>query len=90
VPIWIDEIPDVQAWAIDFSKTEAHEVVTALGAWIYVYRRPVTKTDYVSLITCVYYMKPILQCAKDVETNRKLRGNLGHGGQDAQDNSEFD
>ncbi|KAG9756105.1 hypothetical protein KCU73_g5080, partial [Aureobasidium melanogenum] len=35
IPIWIDEITDVEAWKAEFLKPEAKEVVDALGAWIY-------------------------------------------------------
>ena len=35
IPIWIDEITDVDAWKAEFLKPEAKEVVDALGAWIY-------------------------------------------------------
>jgi hypothetical protein len=45
LPIWIDEIPSVPAWRAEFIKPEAREVVTALGAWIYCFRKPVTTQD---------------------------------------------
>ena len=45
LPIWIDEIPDINAWKEDFLKPEAKEVVQAVGAWIYCFRKPVTETD---------------------------------------------
>ncbi|KAI5240131.1 hypothetical protein E4T43_06260 [Aureobasidium subglaciale] len=35
IPIWIDEIGDVEAWTAEFLKPEAQEVVQALGGWIY-------------------------------------------------------
>jgi len=44
LPIWIDEIPDPAQWKEEFLKPEAKEVVTALGAWIYCFRRPVTSS----------------------------------------------
>ena len=40
VPIWIDEIPDVEAWKTEFVKPEAKEVVEAVGAWMYCFRTP--------------------------------------------------
>lgn len=45
LPIWIDEIPDVSAWKADFLKPEAKEVVQAVGAWVYCFRKPVTEAD---------------------------------------------
>jgi hypothetical protein len=40
VPIWIDEIADVEAWKSEFMKPEAKEVVEAVGAWVYCFRTP--------------------------------------------------
>lgn len=41
VPVWIDEISDVQSWKSDFLKPEAKEVVGAVGAWVYCFPRQV-------------------------------------------------
>jgi len=38
VPLWIDEIIDVQEWKEEFMKEEAGEVVQAVGAWVYAFR----------------------------------------------------
>ena len=38
VPLWIDEIPDVDEWKEEFLKEEAGEVVRAVGAWVFVFR----------------------------------------------------
>ena len=38
VPLWIDEISDVQEWKEEFMKEEAGEVVQAVGAWVYAFR----------------------------------------------------
>ncbi|KAG8631266.1 hypothetical protein KVT40_000406 [Elsinoe batatas] len=35
IPIWIDEIVDLDQWRAEFSKPEAREVIEALGGWIY-------------------------------------------------------
>lgn len=35
IPIWIDEIADLEQWQAEFMKPEAGEVVAAVGAWIY-------------------------------------------------------
>ncbi len=40
IPIWMDEIVDAEAWKAEFLKAEAKEVVEAVGAWIYCFRRP--------------------------------------------------
>ncbi|OMP83194.1 hypothetical protein BK809_0004575 [Diplodia seriata] len=40
IPIWIDEIAALDAWRADFCGPEAREVVAAVGAWVYVFRKP--------------------------------------------------
>lgn len=39
IPIWIDEITDVDEWKAQFTKPEAREVVEAVGAWIYCFNK---------------------------------------------------
>lgn len=41
VPIWVDEIPDIEAWKTEFLKPEAREVIEAVGAWIYCFNKPI-------------------------------------------------
>ncbi|EGP90334.1 uncharacterized protein MYCGRDRAFT_68912 [Zymoseptoria tritici IPO323] len=43
IPIWIDEIQDVQAWKEEFLKDEAAEVVSAVGDWVYCFYAPKTE-----------------------------------------------
>ena len=38
VPIWVDEISDLQEWRSEFLKPEAKEVVEAVGAWVCCFR----------------------------------------------------
>lgn len=45
LPIWIDEISDVSQWRTEFTKPEAREVITVLGAWIFCFKKPVTEKD---------------------------------------------
>ncbi|KAF1346227.1 hypothetical protein BDV97DRAFT_379061 [Delphinella strobiligena] len=42
VPIWIDEVTDLEQWRTEFMKPEAKEVIEAVGAWIYCFSRPAT------------------------------------------------
>ncbi|KAK9374881.1 uncharacterized protein V1513DRAFT_399796 [Lipomyces chichibuensis] len=55
VPIWIDEYDDtsdetgIRGWATSFSSADAHEVVSALGAIIYTFRKPETRDEYVNV-----------------------------------------
>ncbi|GAB7357890.1 hypothetical protein MBLNU230_g0059t1 [Neophaeotheca triangularis] len=39
IPIWVDEISDLETWKNDFMKEEAKEVVEAVGAWVYCFRQ---------------------------------------------------
>ncbi|CAK3978002.1 Hypothetical predicted protein [Lecanosticta acicola] len=39
IPIWIDEVADLQAWKDEFLKDEAQEVVEAVGAWIFCFQK---------------------------------------------------
>ncbi|TKA82361.1 hypothetical protein B0A49_00102 [Cryomyces minteri] len=45
IPVWIDEIAELASWAAEFSKPEAREVVGAVGAWIYAFRKPTTPEE---------------------------------------------
>lgn len=45
IPIWVDEIPDVDTWRTEFLKEEAGEVVSAVGGWIFCFRQPLSSLD---------------------------------------------
>ena len=45
LPIWIDELSNVAEWRTEFTKPEAREVVSVLGAWIYCFKKPVEEKD---------------------------------------------
>jgi hypothetical protein len=57
--IWIDELPDVGAWGEEFKKEEAREVVTAVGAWIFCFRKPVRQSELVSFFfsLCLWWLR---------------------------------
>ncbi|KAL1304220.1 hypothetical protein AAFC00_000640 [Neodothiora populina] len=40
LPIWIDEVSDLEQWKNEFMKPEAKEVIEAVGAWIFCFSRP--------------------------------------------------
>ena len=46
LPIWMDEVADADAWRTEFASPEAKEVVGALGAWIYCFRKPIDEQGY--------------------------------------------
>jgi hypothetical protein len=39
VPVWVDELSDIEAWKSEFLKPEAKEVVDAVGAWVLCFKR---------------------------------------------------
>lgn len=45
VPVWLDEVTDVSAWKTEFRKDEAKEVIQAVGAFIFTFRRPLAQSD---------------------------------------------
>ena len=45
IPIWLDEITDVAEWRTEFTKSEAREVITVLGSWIYCFKKPADTKD---------------------------------------------
>jgi hypothetical protein len=49
LPIWIDEITDIEQWRSEFIKPEAKEVVSVLGAWIVCFRKPTKEEDVASV-----------------------------------------
>ena len=52
LPIWIDEVVNVDKWKAEFVTPDAREVVQVVGAWIYCFRKPVTEKDLVSIFFC--------------------------------------
>ncbi|KAJ6261913.1 Small nuclear ribonucleoprotein [Drechslerella dactyloides] len=51
IPIWIDEIADPAAeWAAAYASKEAREVRQALGAIVYVFRRPTTAAELTATV----------------------------------------
>lgn len=40
VPIWLDEISEAKVWSSEFLAPEAKEVLTALGAFVVCFRKP--------------------------------------------------
>ncbi|RDL39671.1 Uncharacterized protein BP5553_04011 [Venustampulla echinocandica] len=43
IPIWLDEISDSQVWSSEFLAPEAREVLTALGAFVVCFRKPINE-----------------------------------------------
>lgn len=50
IPIWIDEIQELHGWLSEFSSPDAGEAVTAVGAWVYCFRKPVGQEERVGAI----------------------------------------
>ncbi|KAH8702736.1 hypothetical protein GQ44DRAFT_631386 [Phaeosphaeriaceae sp. PMI808] len=64
IPIWVDEIPNLEEWRTAFTGPEAREVIVALGAWIYCFRKPVTQNE---LTTIKDTMKAVAEAIKGAE-----------------------
>ncbi|KAF4551188.1 putative alpha and gamma adaptin-binding protein p34 [Elsinoe fawcettii] len=45
IPLWIDQIGDLERWQEEFSAPDAREVIQALGGWIYCFNKPTQTTD---------------------------------------------
>jgi len=58
---WIDEISDISRWKEEFLKPEAAEVVAAVGAWIFCFRRPVTTTDISAITETLAAVQEVVQ-----------------------------
>ncbi|KAF2429728.1 hypothetical protein EJ08DRAFT_266147 [Tothia fuscella] len=63
LPVWIDEIKEVKAWEVEFSRTEAREVVGALGAWVYCFRKPLTDKDLETIKTTLRSIQSVTKSA---------------------------
>ncbi|KAF1944738.1 hypothetical protein EJ02DRAFT_340238 [Clathrospora elynae] len=59
LPVWIDELSNVAEWRTEFTKSEAREVISALGAWVYCFKKPVEERD-------VDTIKETMQAVADV------------------------
>jgi hypothetical protein len=58
--IWIDDISDLSTWQTEFSKDEAKEVIEAVGAWIYIFRKPVTENDLADTKATIEAIKEVI------------------------------
>jgi hypothetical protein len=45
VPIWLDEITSPSVWSSEFLAPEAKEVLTALGAFVICFRKPINEAE---------------------------------------------
>jgi hypothetical protein len=63
LPIWIDEVSDVEQWRTEFMKPEAKEVVSVLGAWIVCFRKPVKEEDVASVKEMLKAISDVIECA---------------------------
>jgi hypothetical protein len=58
--IWIDDISELSTWSAEFSKDEAKEVIEAVGAWLYVFRKPVTDDDVNEIKSTISAVKAVI------------------------------
>ncbi|KAK9359758.1 hypothetical protein V1504DRAFT_457060 [Lipomyces starkeyi] len=89
VPIWIDEYDDtsddtgIRGWATSFSSADANEVVSALGAIVYTFRKPETRDEYVDVKSKV---EQELRIIHDMLISHYKSQNM----EDQQDEEDFD
>jgi hypothetical protein len=69
--IWVDEIVDIEAWQTEFVKPEAKEVVSALGAWIFCFKKPLDEKELVRRRSSPWNTG-IIDTAKDI-TKQSIR-----------------
>lgn len=50
-------------WDAEFAKEEAKEVIQAVGAWIYVFRKPVTHDDLANIKATIEAIKAVIEKA---------------------------
>jgi hypothetical protein len=58
--IWIDDIISTSTWLTEFSKPEAKEVIEAVGAWVYVFRHPITNDDLAKIKETIEAIKKVI------------------------------
>lgn len=63
ISIWIDEIPNVREWRTEFVKPEACEVITALGGWMYCFKKPVEEKDAVVITETLQAIADVIERA---------------------------
>lgn len=61
LPIWIDEIASLEAWRADFLRLEAKEVVRAVGAVVYCFRKPVREEELRGIEDTMRALKEVLE-----------------------------
>lgn len=57
----MDEIQDIEAWRTEFTKEEAREVVSVIGAWVYCFKRPLSEDDIQSLRSAVRAISAVIE-----------------------------
>ncbi|KAI9894322.1 MAG: hypothetical protein M1814_003078 [Vezdaea aestivalis] len=72
IPVWIDEIQDVDEWKNAFSGPEAVEVWEAIGAVVFVFKKPLSLEQFAKLKST---LRAIQDCVE-------LAGGLNLGGWD--------
>jgi hypothetical protein len=61
IPIWLDEISEPQTWSAEFLAPEAREVLTALGAFIVCFRKPIDNTSLENIKTLLEHVSEVVK-----------------------------
>ncbi|KAF1815333.1 hypothetical protein P152DRAFT_182320 [Eremomyces bilateralis CBS 781.70] len=65
IPLWIDQISDLDAWKDDFLSAEAQEVIQALGGWIYCFAKPVDDGELEKIKTALGAFSQVIRNASE-------------------------
>ncbi|KAK9463626.1 uncharacterized protein V1516DRAFT_688616 [Lipomyces oligophaga] len=82
VPIWLDEYSagenideqGIETWAAEFASEEAKDVVAAIGAIVFTFRKPDTADDVVKVRQLVASEVKHIQAALATQYQRRLKG----------------
>ncbi|KAI9678588.1 MAG: hypothetical protein M1817_005645 [Caeruleum heppii] len=61
IPIWIDEIADIERWGEEMLRPEAKEVLSVLGAFVFCFRKPVQQADFNIIQTCLATVAEVIR-----------------------------
>lgn len=61
VPIWLDEISEPETWSKEFLAPEAREVLTALGAFVVCFRKPLNAAALAEIKTLLENVSEVVK-----------------------------
>jgi hypothetical protein len=61
IPIWLDEISEPQVWSSEFLTPEAREVLTAIGAFVVCFRKPINDAALVEVKSLLEHVSEVVK-----------------------------